>query len=356
MLVHNKYTIGEFCLPSNDLEEDINYYEKTLKFKLVEIYPAESPEVAILSGHGMRLRLETNTSLNPGRIRIANKNISNLNKSQKSFLASNGTEIEIVQDSTNHSVLFSNEEIYVKEFNDGNWSNGRAGMLYKSLIKDKYKDNFIASHIKIPKGGPVNDKVHYHEINFQIIFCFNGWAKVVYENQGDPITLSKFDCILQPPKIRHKVLESSDNLEVLELTIPGRHSTKIDNNMILPNNITDKEKLYSNMKFCYFNYINSQIEKSDTSKILYRNMNIDIASNDKASVEIIEFKSIASFQINNKNKIFFIFVLDGKVTIDDPQSQSYKLKKYDSFLSKKFSELTLISQSENTKLLKVAIK
>ena len=116
MLINNKDTIGDFCLPSINLEEDIDYYEKNLKFKLVEIYPAESPEVAILSGHGMRIRLETNTSLNPGRIRIANKNISNLNKSKKTFLASNGTEIEIVQESTNHSLLFSNEEMQVNNF------------------------------------------------------------------------------------------------------------------------------------------------------------------------------------------------------------------------------------------------
>tara|TARA_Y100000590_G_C15684130_1_gene1000943 strand:+ start:138 stop:1208 length:1071 start_codon:yes stop_codon:yes gene_type:complete len=356
MLINNKDTIGDFCLPSINLEEDIDYYEKNLKFKLVEIYPAESPEVAILSGHGMRIRLETNTSLNPGRIRIAKKNISNLNKSKKTFLASNGTEIEIVQESTNHSLLFSNEEMQVNNFDEDNWLNGRAGMLYRNLINEKTKVNFIASHIKIPKGGPVNDKVHYHEINFQIIFCFNGWAKVVYENQGDPITLSKFDCILQPPKIRHKVLESSDNLEVLELTVPGRHSTKIDNKMILPNNIIDKEKLFSNMKFCYFNYKNSQIEKSDTSNILCRNTNIDIATNYKASVEILESQSIARYQINNKNKIFFIFVLDGKITINENQNQSYILKKNHSLFSQKNSQLKLMLQSENTKLLKVEIK
>ena len=36
------------------------------------------------------------------------------------------------------------------------------------------------------------------------------------------------DCILQPPGIRHQVLESFDDLEVIEVTTPADHATFSD--------------------------------------------------------------------------------------------------------------------------------
>jgi hypothetical protein len=42
----------------------------------------------------------------------------------------------------------------------------------------------IASHIRIPDGGPVPDMVHFHKVGFQLIFCIKGWVDVVYEDQG----------------------------------------------------------------------------------------------------------------------------------------------------------------------------
>ena len=42
----------------------------------------------------------------------------------------------------------------------------------------------IASHIRIPEGGPVGDSVHFHRVGFQLIFCYKGWVEVVYEDQG----------------------------------------------------------------------------------------------------------------------------------------------------------------------------
>ena len=73
------------------------------------------------------------------------------------------------------------------------------------------------SHIRILKAGPVSDYVHFHKIRFQMIFCNKGWAKLVYEDQGSPFIFQAGDCILQPPEIRHQVLENSDGFEVVEI-------------------------------------------------------------------------------------------------------------------------------------------
>ena len=66
--------------------------------------------------------------------------------------------------------------------------------------------SIIASHIRIPDGGPVPDMVHYHTVGFQLIYCYKGWVDVLYEDQGNEMMrLSAGDCVIQPPEIRHRV-------------------------------------------------------------------------------------------------------------------------------------------------------
>ena len=66
------------------------------------------------------------------------------------------------------------------------WVIGRAGMQYRDLVPSRLGGAIIASHIRIPDGGPVPDMVHFHKVGFQLIFCIKGWVDVVYEDQGGP--------------------------------------------------------------------------------------------------------------------------------------------------------------------------
>lgn len=111
---------------------------------------------------------------------------------------------------------------------------GRAGMEYRDLIPDRQGGRFIASHIRIPDGGPVPDDVHFHDVRFQVIVCRAGWVRVVYEDQGPPFVLAPGDVVLQPPGIRHRVLEASPGLEVVEVGCPARHPTMLDHGLALP--------------------------------------------------------------------------------------------------------------------------
>jgi quercetin dioxygenase-like cupin family protein len=117
---------------------------------------------------------------------------------------------------------------------DGAWHSGRAGMEYRDLIPDRLGGRLIASHIRIRDGGPVPDYVHFHAIAFQFIYVRARWVRVVYEDQGAPFVMHAGDCVVQPPGIRHRVLEASPGLEVIELASPARHSTLADHALALP--------------------------------------------------------------------------------------------------------------------------
>lgn len=112
---------------------------------------------------------------------------------------------------------------------------GRAGMLYRDLIPGRLGGRYIASHISIPGGGTVADWVHYHRIALQMIVVRRGWVRVVYEDQGEPFVMREGDVVLQPPEIRHRVLECSPGLEVVEISAPALHATFADHDLALPN-------------------------------------------------------------------------------------------------------------------------
>lgn len=134
---------------------------------------------------------------------------------------------------------------------EGAWKSGRAGMRYRDLLPDRYGGAYIASHIHIPGGGPVADYVHHHDVSHQLIFCHRGWVRVVYQDQGPPLTMRPGDCVLQPPGIRHQVLESSDDLYVVEVGCPAVHRTSLDHELELPNQALEPTRRYRGQRFVH---------------------------------------------------------------------------------------------------------
>jgi quercetin dioxygenase-like cupin family protein len=132
---------------------------------------------------------------------------------------------------------------------DGAWHRGRAGMDYRDLVPDRRGGALIASHIRVEQGGPVPDYVHYHDVHVQLIYCACGWVRLVYEDQGEPFVMTAGDCVVQPPQIRHRVLECSPGLEVIEVASPATHATHVDHELALPTSRRDRS--YAGQRFAW---------------------------------------------------------------------------------------------------------
>jgi mannose-6-phosphate isomerase-like protein (cupin superfamily) len=98
----------------------------------------------------------------------------------------------------------------------------------------KYRDLGIAAatnglavaHVikMIPPCDPaVVSKRHYHDVDFQMIYVLKGWIKGEYD--GEVATMREGSCWLQPPKIKHTVLDYSDDCELLEIILPADFAT-----------------------------------------------------------------------------------------------------------------------------------
>lgn len=137
----------------------------------------------------------------------------------------------------------------VSRLSQARWEVGRAEMLYRDLVPGRDGGRLIGSHIRIPVGGAVPDYVHFHTVDFQIIYCWRGWVRVVYEDQGPPFVLEPGDAVLQPPQIRHQVLECSPGLEVIEVASPAEHQTAADPELALPTTALRPERTFGGQRF-----------------------------------------------------------------------------------------------------------
>jgi hypothetical protein len=54
-------------------------------------------------------------------------------------------------------------------------------MRYRDLIPGRQGGRVIGSLIEIADGGTVADYVHYHAVDLQVIYCWQGAVRVVYE-------------------------------------------------------------------------------------------------------------------------------------------------------------------------------
>ena len=226
---------AEVLIPCVDLSETLNFFTTALDFKVDMIFPADGPRIAGLSGHGMSLRLSTEATSPQPTLRLVVEDPARYSPDGQPLVAPNGTIIEVETLGGPLVVPERTDDLVVSRIAGGDWGVGRAGMQYRDLIPGRHGGRYIASHISIAEAGPVPDYVHYHQVRFQLIFCRSGSARLVYEDQGEPFTFSAGDCVLQPPEIRHQVLECSDGFEVIELGCPAEHVTLADRTLPLPN-------------------------------------------------------------------------------------------------------------------------
>ena len=237
-------------LACNDLSDTINFFTQRLKFRVDAIFPADSPAIAELSGHGLSLRLEPGDPNAAGTIRLLCDDPVAFGGGTVDLVAPNGTRVELRDADPGIVLPPVQQSLVVGRVGDASqWGTGRAGMQYRDIIPGRQGGRFIGSHIRIPTAGPVPDYVHYHKVRFQMIYCYRGWVRLVYEDQGEPFILAAGDCVLQPPEIRHRVLESSEGLEVVELGCPAEHETLADHSTPLPTGVVRPDRLFNGQRF-----------------------------------------------------------------------------------------------------------
>jgi quercetin dioxygenase-like cupin family protein len=187
-------------------------------------------------------------------------------------------------------------------------------MFYRDLIPSRLGGRYIASHIMIRNGGLVDDWVHYHRIALQLICVRRGWVRVVYEDQGDPFVMNEGDLVLQPPEIRHRVLESSPGLEVIEITAPALHETFADHGLALPNP-EHRRRLFGGQQF--FRHVASEAAWTEFKGGEAQEIGLQQATGGLAEARTIRPGNARKMTFAPYHgELVFAFVLDGTARLD----------------------------------------
>lgn len=325
-------TRAEIRLPTQELRDDLPFYTRVLGMRLDSIYPADNPEVAVLSGHGLRIRIEKGAPEAPGTLRILTENPDAFAEGQRHLTAPNGTRVEI--DDLNPPVILppTAHAFVVRRLADqAPWVIGRAGMHYRDLVPSRLGGAIIASHIRIPDGGPVPDMVHFHKVGFQLIFCIKGWVDVVYEDQGGPIRLRAGDCFIQPPEIRHRVLMASDGIEVIEIGVPAEHVTEIDHDMVLPTPHLRPDRAWQGQRFVHNTGATGAFTPHRIPGFVARDTTINAGTGGVASVMVARPTGPAPWT-THAGDILFTFVMAGEMTLEGQGKDPFRLTAGDAFV------------------------
>jgi quercetin dioxygenase-like cupin family protein len=322
---------AEARLGTRDLAGDLPFFTGTLGFRLDRIWPADSPRFAVLSGHGLRLRLEAGAA--PGALAILADDPVLIAGGARAMISPGGTEVEIaaldpplVLPPTDHAFI-------VRRLADGApWVVGRAGMEYRDLVPGRLGGAMIASHIRIPQGGPVPDMVHFHKVGFQLIFCIRGWVDVVYEDQGPPRRLTPGDCFIQPPEIRHRVLTASDGLEVIEIGVPAEHLTEIDHTLELPTPAHRPDRDWAGQRFVHNRAEGAEWGPFRLPGYSCRDTAIAANTGGVASVQVVRKGQGEVVAARHDADILFGFVISGTMVLHGEGAEPRALAAGDAFV------------------------
>ena len=97
---------------------------------------------------------------------------------------------------------------------------------YRDLGFAKATQGAAVAHV-IRFIPPCTDDVrqwHTHDIEFQMVYVLKGWIETEMEGH-EPIRMNVGSSWMQPPGIKHRVVNYSDDCEVLEVVLPAEFDT-----------------------------------------------------------------------------------------------------------------------------------
>ncbi len=348
---------AEIRVPTTDFDADMRYFIDALGFRLDRIWPADAPGCAALSGHGTAILLERRTDAAPVALRLYADDPAAFAGGETSLTTPGGHRIAVEDANPPLVIPESSHAFIVRRLADSeSWVIGRAGMHYRDLLPDRLGGAIIASHIRIADAGPVADMVHFHTVGFQLIFCHRGWVRLVYEDQGPPFVLDAGDCVIQPPEIRHRVLEASAGVEVIEIGVPAEHLTSIDHEMELPTPHFRPEREFQGTKFVLHREAEATWQPWRIPGFEARETGIGAATKGVAGVQVARRVSSAAIPTTSHDTdILFGFLRAGSVTLSVEGPPEHALTAGDAFVLPPHLAVLVREPSDDLEILEVAL-
>ncbi len=96
---------------------------------------------------------------------------------------------------------------------------------YRDLgIKRATRGKLLAHVIRARPGKAPHGEWHSHDCELQFVYVLKGWVLFEYEGVGR-VMMKAGSCFYQPPRIKHREIRHSKNLEMIEIVGPAKFRT-----------------------------------------------------------------------------------------------------------------------------------
>jgi mannose-6-phosphate isomerase-like protein (cupin superfamily) len=159
-------------------------------------------------------------------------------------------------------------------------------------------------------------------------------VRLVYEDQGEPFVLDAGDCVLQPPRIRHRVLECSADLEVVEIGCPAEHQTFVEHTIELPTEQVRANREFAGQRFTRHQAAGAARRAWHRRGFEYRDLGIGEATRGLAGARVVQPLVEAAGgpsgdRLAHDTEFQFLFVLSGSVGLDGESGDVVRLERGD---------------------------
>jgi len=162
--------------------------------------------------------------------------------------------------------------------------------------------------------------------------------RVLYQDQGPPFVLQPGDAVLQPPRIRHRVLECSPGLEVIEVSCPAEHETLADLALELPTPEVRPERDFGGQRFVRHEAARATFEPWRLPGFEVRDLGITAATASLATAHVVRrMKATGASQQDppseaHHGELLFSFVLAGSARLHCAGAGAARLAAGDAFV------------------------
>jgi len=66
---------------------------------------------------------------------------------------------------------------------------------------------------------------HWHDMTAHFVYVLKGWVRFRFDGVDEPVTVVAGSCLSQPGGVAHNVIGQSDDLELIEINMPGDYMT-----------------------------------------------------------------------------------------------------------------------------------
>jgi uncharacterized RmlC-like cupin family protein len=96
---------------------------------------------------------------------------------------------------------------------------------YRDLgIKRATRGKVVAHVIRARPGSAPHGEWHAHDCDAQFVYVLKGWVRFEYEGVGE-VLMKAGSCFYQPPRIRHREIAHSRDVQLLEVVAPANFKT-----------------------------------------------------------------------------------------------------------------------------------